>query len=69
MFQTSLEVTKKLHHIKLMTPKSDFLPIWVETITPNGSINAVNFGKNSLFNEQDYEQQRSTSLWSVRVNK
>ena len=52
-----------------MTPKSDFLLIGVGTIAPKGSMNTTNFGKTSLFVEQDYEQQTSTRLWSVRVNK
>ena len=54
---------------QVMTPKSDFLLIGAGTITPKGSMNTANFGKNSLFVEQDYEQQISTRLWSVRVNK
>ena len=32
-------------------------------------MNIANFGKTSLFVEQDYEQQTSIRLWSVRVNK
>ena len=52
-----------------MTPKSDFLLIRAGTITPKGSMNKTNLGKTSLFIEQDYEQQTSTSLWSVGVNK
>ena len=52
-----------------MTPKNDFLLIGAGTITPKESMNIVNFGKTSLFVEQDYEQQTSTHLWSVRVNK
>ena len=73
-FQTSLEVTKSLHHIilllfKVMTPKSDFLLIGDETVTPKGSMNRLNFGITSLFVEQDYEQQTNTRLWFVRANK
>ena len=52
-----------------MTPKSDFLLIGAATIKPKGSMNTANFGKTLLFVEQDYEQQTSTRLWSVRVNK
>ena len=52
-----------------MTLKSDFLLIGVGTVTPKGSMNTANFGKSSLFVEQDYERQTSTRLWSVRVNK
>ena len=52
-----------------MTPKTDFLLIGPGTTTPKGSMNTANFGKTSLFVEQDYEQQTSTRLWSVRVNK
>ena len=52
-----------------MVPKSDFLLIGAGTITPKGSMNTANFGKTSLFVEQDFEQQTSTHLWSVRVNK
>ena len=52
-----------------MTPKSDVLLIGAETITPKGSMNTTNFGKTLLFVEQDYGQQTSTRLWSVRVNK
>ena len=32
-------------------------------------MNIANFGKTSLFVEQDYEQQTSIRLWSVRVKK
>ena len=32
-------------------------------------MNTANFGETALFVEQDYEQQTSTRLWSVRVNK
>ena len=32
-------------------------------------MNTVNFGKTSLFIEQDYEQQTSTRLWIVRIKK
>ena len=32
-------------------------------------MNKTNLGKTSLFIEQDYEQQTSTGLWSVGVNK
>ena len=53
----------------VMTLKSDFLLIEAGTITTKGSMNTANFGKISLFVEQDYEQQTSTRLWSVRVNK
>ena len=53
----------------VMTPKSDFLLIGDGTITPKGSINTANFGKTSLFIGQGYEQQTSTRLWSLRVNK
>ena len=52
-----------------MTPKSDFLLIGAGAITPKGSMNTSNFAKTSLFIEQDYEQQISTRLWNVRVNK
>ena len=52
-----------------MTPKIDFLLIGSATTTPKGSMNTENFGKTSLFLEQDYEQQTSTCLWNVRVNK
>ena len=52
-----------------MTPKIHFLLIGAGTITPKGSMNTANFAKTSLFVEQDYEQQTSTRLWSVRVNK
>ena len=52
-----------------MTPKSVFLLILGGTITPKGSMNIANFGKTSLFVEQDYEQQARTRLWSVRVSK
>ena len=52
-----------------MTPKSDFLLIGAETTTPKGFINIANFEKTSLFLEQGYAQQTSTSLWIVRVNK
>ena len=52
-----------------MTPKSDFLLIGAGTITPKASMNTENFGKTSLFVEQDYERQTSTRLWSVTVNK
>ena len=52
-----------------MIPRSDFLLIGAGAITPKGSMNIANFGKTSLFVEQDYEQQTSTRLWSVRVNK
>ena len=44
------------------TAKSDFLLIGAGTITPKGSINTANFGKTSLFVEQDYKQQTSTRL-------
>ena len=53
----------------VMTPKSDFLLIRGGTITSKGSMNTANFGKTSLFVEQDYEQQTRIRLWSVRVNK
>ena len=52
-----------------MTPKSDFLLIGAGTIIPKGCMSTTNFGKTSLFVEQDYEQQINTRLWSVRVNK
>ena len=52
-----------------MTPKSDFLLIGVTTITPKGSMNTANFGKTSLFVDQDYDQQTRTRLWNVRDNK
>ena len=52
-----------------MSPKSDFLLITAGTITPKESMNTANFGKTSLFLEQDYEQQTSTHLRIVRVNK
>ena len=52
-----------------MTPKGGFLLIGAETITPKGSMNTTNFGKTSLFNEWDYEQQISSCLWIVRANK
>ena len=52
-----------------MTPKSDFLLIGDETVTPKGSMNRLNFGITSLFVEQDYEQQTNTRLWFVRANK
>ena len=52
-----------------MTPTIDFLLIGAEIITPKGSMDTASFGKTSLFAEQDYEQQTSTYLWSVRVNK
>ena len=52
-----------------MSPKSDFLLIRAATITPKESMNTANFGKTSLFVEQDYEQQTSTRLRIVRVNK
>ena len=32
-------------------------------------MNAANFGKMSLFVEQDYDQQTRTCLLTVRVNK
>ena len=55
-FETSSEVTKRLHHInflffKVMTPKGDFLLIGAGTITPKRSMNMANFGKYSLFVE------------------
>ena len=53
----------------VMTPRSDFSLIGAGTKTPKGSMNTANFGKTSLFVEQDYEQQTSTRLWSVRINK
>ena len=49
-----------------MTPKSDFLLIGARKITPKESMNTTNFGKISLFVEQDYKQQTST-CWSVFV--
>ena len=52
-----------------MTPKSHLLLIEARTITLKGSMKTVNFGKFSLFDKQDYEQQTSTRLWSVRINK
>ena len=52
-----------------MAPKSDFLLIGAETVTPKGSMNTAHFGKSSLFVEQDYEQQIVARLWSVRVSK
>ena len=52
-----------------MTPKSDFLLIGAGTITPKGYMKTANFGKTVLFVEQDFEQQTSTRLWTVRVNK
>ena len=52
-----------------MTPKNDFLLIGAGTITPMESMKTENFGKTSLFVEQDYEQQTGTCLWSVRLNK
>ena len=52
-----------------MTPKSGFLLIGAGTITPKGSMNTANFGKTLLFVEENYEQQTSTRLWSIRVNK
>ena len=54
---------------QVMTPKSDFLLIGAGTITPKGSMNTTNFGETSLSVEQDYEQQTSTRLCSVRVKK
>ena len=54
---------------QVMTPKSYFLLIGAGTITPKGSMNTVNFEKTLLFVEQNYEQQTSTRLWSVRVDK
>ena len=52
-----------------MTPKSGFLLIGAGTITPKGSMNTADFGKTSLFLQKGYEQQASTRLWSVAVNK
>ena len=52
-----------------MTPKKDFLLIGAGAITLKGSMNTAHFGKTSPFIEQDDEQQTSTRLWSVRVNK
>ena len=52
-----------------MTPKSDFLLIGAGTITYKELINTANFEKPSLLVEQDHEQQTSTRLSSVRVNK
>ena len=52
-----------------MIPKSDFLLIGAEAITPKWFMNTANFGKTSLLVEQDYEQQTRTRLWSARVNK
>ena len=49
-----------------MTRKSDFLLIGARKITPKESMNTTNFGKISLFVEQDYKQQTST-CWSVFV--
>ena len=46
----------------VMTPKSYFLLIGTGTITPKGSTSTVNFGKNSQFVDEDYEQQTSTHL-------
>ena len=45
-----------------MTPKSDFLLIRAGTIIGKGSMNTANFGKTSLFTEEDYDQQTSTHL-------
>ena len=53
----------------VMTPKIDFLLIGVGTIIPKGFMNTANFGKTSLFIEQNCEWETSTCLWSVRVNK
>ena len=52
-----------------MTPKRDFLLLGLGQITPKGSMNTANFGKTSLFVEKDYDQQTSTRLWIVIVNK
>ena len=52
-----------------MTPKSDFLLIEAGKITPKESMNTENFEKTLLFVEENYEQQTSTRLWNVRVNK
>ena len=52
-----------------MTPESDFLLIGAGTMTPKGSMNTENFGKTLLFVEENYEQQTTTRLWNVRVNK
>ena len=52
-----------------MTTKSDFLLIGSETITLKEYMNKASFVKASLFVESDYEQQTSTHLWIVRVNK
>ena len=54
---------------QVMTPKSDFLLIGDGTMAPQRSINTANFGQTSLFVEQDYEEQTSNRLWSVRANK
>ena len=52
-----------------MTPKSDLLLIGPGAITLKESMNTANFGKASQFVGKDYEQQTSTRLWIVRVNK
>ena len=52
-----------------MIPKSDFLLIQAGTITPTWSMNIANFGKTSLFADRGYEQQASTRLLTVKVNK
>ena len=49
-----------------MIPKSDFLLIGAGTMTSKGSMNTANFGKTSLFDEQDYEQQTSTWVLESR---
>ena len=53
----------------VMTLKSDFSLIGTGKITLKGSMNTANFWKTSLFVDWDYEQQTSTRLWNVRVNK
>ena len=52
-----------------MTPKIDFLLTGARTITPKGPMKTANFEKTSLFIEQEYDQQTSTRLWSLTVNK
>ena len=52
-----------------MTSKSVVLLIEARGISPKGFMKTANFGKTALFVEQDYEQQSSTRLWIVRVNK
>ena len=48
-FQTSSKVIISTFCFLLITPKSDFLLTGAGTITPKGSMNTANFGKNFSF--------------------